>query len=454
LPVLLVDGDPQLDAAASETFFAKAALTASGNDTPWVRATVVPWDQLNADQLNRAEVVVLANVPRFTEAQAAALKDFTSRGGGLLFALGDKVDAAFYNRLLYEQGEGVLPASLDVVTKDSINPTEGARVVNASLELPWMSRFRAEHDGGFTEARFIQWWKATLATAPSADDAPPGATSSASANSEANGSGTPPGPLAKPVAPDMALAKPVASAVPVVAARLAGGDPLLIVRRFGRGGVVVMTSALDADWSTFPAKPDYVSLLHELIFHLAAGKTARNVEVGTPLVLPIPSDLELAEHAFFGPGGTEFPPQPAGDEARPLVRLDDTRLPGVYTFKRKGNAPASAPVADAPGSPAGEQFVVDFDRGESDLRPLDEAQRALLSKDNRSAFLKTLDEFKQQMFTDTSRTEFWHVLLLLFLAILVGEVVMTRRLVKGGHAVLDTEEETAASSEEPLASRD
>ena len=192
-----------------------------------------------------------------------------------------------------------------------------------------------------------------------------------------------------------------------------------------------MTAPLDADWSTLPAKPDYVALLHELIFHLAGRRATRNVDVGNPLVLDVAADFAVENYAFFGPGETELAAKPAGDETRPLVRLDETQVAGVYRF-----APKIA-AGDAAGQRDVEHFVVNFDRGESDLTPLDETERALLSQDRRMAFARTIDELKQGMFTDDSRTELWYLLLFVFLAILVGEVLMTRRLVRGGHAVSD-----------------
>ncbi|MGH7129003.1 MAG: vWA domain-containing protein, partial [Planctomycetaceae bacterium] len=102
LPVLLIDGDPQPDPARSETFFAQAALSATGNDTPWVAARVVRWDAFQSADLDGVEAVLLANVPALTETQAAALTEFVGRGGGLFVALGDRVDAAEYNRRLYQ----------------------------------------------------------------------------------------------------------------------------------------------------------------------------------------------------------------------------------------------------------------------------------------------------------------------------------------------------------------
>jgi hypothetical protein len=246
----------------------------------------------------------------------------------------------------------------------------------------------------------------------------------------------------------------------IVAARLDTEDPLLISRRFGRGAVVLMTSAVDADWSTLPAKPDFVPLLHEIVFHLASGRAARNVDVGTPLVLPVPQEFRVDEYAFYGPGDTQFDAQPGGDELRPLVRLNDTRLPGIYelrphsTTKAHGQRPvgqAQRPVGQAqpPVEIARETFVVNFDRGESDLTSLNEAERGQLEAGNRMQFIATQQQLREQMFADNSRTEFWQMLLFVFLGILVIEVVMTRRLVQGGH--VDVEEPGARTREHSFA---
>ncbi|HIQ22715.1 MAG TPA: VWA domain-containing protein, partial [Planctomycetes bacterium] len=112
LPALLVDGDPQPDPARMETFFAQAALTASVNDSPWIRATVLPWDQFDRDDLAGVEVVVLMNVPRLTDAQLGALKDFLNEGGGVCIALGDRIEARRYRTRILAPGDGLLPAEL------------------------------------------------------------------------------------------------------------------------------------------------------------------------------------------------------------------------------------------------------------------------------------------------------------------------------------------------------
>lgn len=429
LPVLLVDGAPNADPVLSESFFAKAALSSSSNRTPWVKANVLTLDRWTAESFEGVEVVVLANVRQVPQAMIEPLKEFVSRGGGLFIAAGDQMDAAAWNAVFLEEGRGLLPASLETIEKDPAPELKGIRPVDQSLNLPWMERFQAKHEGGFTDSRFAKWWKVKLVAETKADASAKPADVAAATPVDKPGSVVP--STGRKKSKSTPAAPPPTATPPVTAARLETSDPLLVVRRYGRGGVALFAAPLDADWSTLPAKADFVPFLHEVIFFLAAGRTARNVDSGTPLVLPVPEDLAVKRYRFFGPGDTEFEAETSGDSLHPAARLDDTTLSGVYTFqsKEKKEPPDFGP----------ELFVVRSDRSESDLTSLDDSQRALLTKEGRMRFVTGLDELKAELMTDTSRAEFWPILMFAFLALLVGEVVMTRRLVQGGHAQIDDE---------------
>jgi hypothetical protein len=213
-------------------------------------------------------------------------------------------------------------------------------------------------------------------------------------------------------------------------ARLTNGDPLWIEQRFGRGEVMLSTVPFDADWSTLPAQPDFVVLMHELLFHLASHGAARNVDVGVPLVSPLGDAPGARDYVFFAPDGREIAPRIVGEGRQRQAVCEDTWQPGVYRFgPRRSNSTTSA-----------DNFVVRGDRRESDLTRLDEAQRAQLAADGRLTFLPGVAAWKQRAYTDTSRVELSAALLLLFLVMLVGEVLMTRRLVRGGHVEIDAEQ--------------
>lgn len=401
LPVLLVDGKPHADVTRAETFFATSALTAPGNPTPWVAARTVPWTGFTQQSVGDAQVIVLANVGQLTDHQADVLAEFVDSGGGLAVTVGDQTDAQFYNDRLFNRGRGLLPAwlgSLETAPDEDDSPP--VLIQSESLQLPWISRFQTGGDDGFLDARYANWYRVEVSR-----ELPPE-----------------PAPVDEPVPAEAGGTQPDRAPATTVA-RFTNGDPYIVSRRFGRGQVALLTSTLDADWTTLPAKPDYVAFLHELIFQLASGRVARNVEVGTPLLFPIAQGDPVDNWVCIDPDDEELPVHHAGDELRPMIRVDDTWLPGVYRLRKGGLRP--------------EFFVVDFDRTESDLTPLADERWAELTDDDRLRRIETPDELFEALKSDTARVELWHILLLVFLAILIGEVYLTRRLVQGGHHFVD-----------------
>jgi len=420
LPALLVDGTPHLDRTRGATFFASAALTSASNETPWVRASVISAAELEPDSLTGVSVVVLANVRSLSDAQVRAIEGFVSDGGGLFVALGDQADASSYNASLFRLGQGLLPAELDAIQHGADDALGGRSISSGSLELTWLTRFRSENGGGFTEARFKSWWKLQPVSSSAKGDNEPTAPSAEDAEN--------------------ALPASTENKPAVIAARLETGDPLLITRHFGAGRVALMAAPLDADWSSLPAKPDFVPFLHELLFHLSVGKATRNVDVGDPLSLVVPDDLSPEDYEFVAPDESRHVPTLTGDERRTLLELPSADLPGIYLLQPTADgvsADAERPV---------EYFAVNFDRSESDLTPLDHSERQALSANDRLRFVESEAELKQAMFLDESRSEIWRALMLVFLLILVAEALMTRRLVAGGHEVVveDVDVETEA----------
>jgi hypothetical protein len=400
LPVLLVDGDPQLDPTRTETFFARAALSASEIDTPLVQASTIRAEELTAERIRNMRVIVLANVRRLTPLQLSLLETHVADGGGLLVAAGDKVDANFYNESLYRVGRGLLPAQLVEIKSEPADNPLAIHVDSLSLELPEYAALRTDKGGTLALARFSKWWRVAPALKPAV--------------------------FAGPAGVDEIEGLELSAAL--VEAKLSTGDPFLVSRTCGRGRVLLMSAPLDSDWSTLPAKQDYVPFLHELMFSLARGSTARrNVQIGEPLLTPTSPDFDWKRMRFYTPDGKEERVDRAGDDAHPLARLNDTAIPGIYTLAPQGLAPGQRRTE-------GEQFVVDYDRGESDLAPLDAAQQAALISKGRMQFVKTLDELERDMYADDARAEFWYLMLLLILGLLTFELVMTRWLVRGSHA--------------------
>ena len=371
LPVLLVEGDWQPDATRRESFFARAAVGATRDESPWLRASVIRSSELDRRRLAQNSVAVICGVDDLAASVCEALREFVEAGGGLLLAVGDKVVAEGWNASLL--GSGLLPGRLDTLETSE----DGQTLAATSLQLPFLAGFRGTSDG-LTEARFTRWFNVVPVDEAETDF--------------------------------------------TVAARLANGAPYLLTHRVGRGQVMLMTSSLDADWNTLPAKPDYVALLHELVFYLSASDVRTNVEAGDSLLARLPSGGRVEDYSWTGPGELTFLAEAAGNADRRLVGLSDSTVPGIYRLEKT--------TGDEQPT---QSFVVEHDRGESNLAPLSVEAREFLESDDRIRFVRTVDEL-QQLHTDTeSRTELWHVGLLLFLLMLSGELALTRRLVRAGH---------------------
>ena len=411
LPVLMIDGSPKGDSKRGETFFARLALSPPNNPAPWIAARAVSVTAFRSDSIGDAQVIVLANVASLTDEQTATLTTFVANGGGLFVTLGDQVKPAWYNDTLFTDGNGLLPVRIGDFVKAASNAdgaqpqSDSVTISDDSLQLPWISRFQAGSDDGFLSARFSNWYRLLPATEVAEQHEPSGLPT------ENDG------------------ASPDRLAASIVAARLNTGDPLLVQHRFGRGEVAVFASTLDADWTTLPAKPDYVPFLHELIFQLASSRSPRNIQVGTPIVVPVALDETVADWIALSPRDEELEISLAGNELQPLLRVDDTATPGIYRLRRRPNGNLADDVALTD-----ELFAVTTDRSESDLTPLTDERWAELTENDQFRVIESPDELLGAVQQESARVEIWFGLLLLFVLFLIGEVIMTRRLVQGGHS--------------------
>ncbi len=113
--VLLVDGYFKSEPYQAETDYLAQALSpteGSPGQTGPIHVEVVSESQLSRRELTPYDVVVLCNVAQFSPPEVTALEDFLKQGGGVVVFGGDQVVADNYNRLLYADGKGLLPASV------------------------------------------------------------------------------------------------------------------------------------------------------------------------------------------------------------------------------------------------------------------------------------------------------------------------------------------------------
>lgn len=316
---LIVDGEPSGLPKEDEIFYLEAALAAGARDQPTPR--VITADDLGHEDLSGVyEVVILAGVSAFTPSDGPRLVAFVEAGGGLLISGTHSLDVDLYNS---ELGR-VLPRKLRGLK--SLGDAAGGGIpvgfAEPKLDHPVMSIFGA--------------------------DALPGLLS---ANTRA-----------------YLLLEPERQKEAVVLLNYEDGQPALIEGEAGRGRVAILTTSIDRDLTDLPIRPAFLPLMRRLLLHLGgalASPEPRQVLVGEPRTITVPSGVTQLE--VLGPDGktTRLERELVGQNE---IRFDDTQVPGRYAVRS---------AQSVGGDP--EDFVVNVDPRESDLRPLrtDEAMAVL-----------------------------------------------------------------------------
>ena len=142
--VLLVDGDPGRNEYDSETYFLETALrlTTPMGDAPARTFEVerLVWDRGEGfPDLNGFRLVVLANVGRFTAADASRLRDFLDGGGNALLFAGDRMSPAVFETL---QESRILPAGPLPAPRDY-----AGRVTEVAVTHPALAPFADPQHG-------------------------------------------------------------------------------------------------------------------------------------------------------------------------------------------------------------------------------------------------------------------------------------------------------------------
>jgi hypothetical protein len=81
-----------------ETYFVKTALSPEGGGG--FKPEAIEEGGINRENLSRVDVLVTANVARFSPIEVDAISDFLAAGGSMLIFLGSRVDVGAYNRNL------------------------------------------------------------------------------------------------------------------------------------------------------------------------------------------------------------------------------------------------------------------------------------------------------------------------------------------------------------------
>jgi hypothetical protein len=337
--------------------------------------TFVNLDEWDEDRLPRYTVLVLDDVPQLSPIQARAVERFVYGGGGVLIAPGAAARTAEYNRLLFREEGGLLPALLQPLTPAA---REGAgmaaRVDAAAIETSHpLLRVLAGRTAAASAAAIFQYFPTTGRTATAH-----------------------------------------------VLASLSSGDPLLIEAPFGRGRVLLVTCSLGGELSSLPLTNVYLPLVQSATRYLAgAALPRRNVLPGQELIATFSATPDVTRAVVVRPDRSQDVIELSEVEDKLEARYGDTRVPGVYTIRpqRPGGAALAATFAVAPPAE------------ESDLSTLSAQRWTELSA---ALGFKKLDSARalagaaSANASETSPGGYWLALLAAVLGLFVIEMGLTR----------------------------
>ncbi len=383
--ILIVNGEPSSDAYDDEVTFLATALRPEGEFVSGNETVIVDEAQLDDVNLTRFHLVVLANVYRISDPTIEALERFVRRGGGLLIFLGDQVDPDLYNAALYRSGSGMLPAELTQI----VRPAGASHLVLTDRLHPAMRGFSREGDPlGLGQVPFFEYFGCVPydgRDAPLEEHVVPGPQGEAETTSHARQ-----GETAR------------------VIARFDDAEehPAIVERRFGQGGVVLVTTSADKEWHFWPDHPTFLPLVMELTQYLArASDTGQQRHVGEPIELTLDpsafeSDVIVRTPGYPNEREVGLTATPADDGKGLTLNWDHTDQAGLYQFvlKRVGGGETVRLVA------------VNLDPKESDLAPANEAQLRRAMEDVPFEYVNSLDEIAAA--AGETRLELWRLVLI------------------------------------------
>ncbi len=381
LRILIVNGEPSTDLYEDEAFVLSVALRPQGPQFSGNEITIVDGNDLDQADLTSFHVVMLANVTRVSENAAPRIESYVAAGGGLAVFLGDQVDTEAYNRILFRDGAGWLPARLKEPAA-APNEIPGWRVVEMNTSHPALRSFAGlvptALEGMLVWAHFPVAAEATTTSVPAATNPAQTATT-----------------LLRLDDPDK--------------------SPLVVQRDFQGGHVWMITTSADKEWNNLPDHPVFIVLMMEMTQYLARrpSQTAAQL-VGRPLSMPLDPGRHQPTATVKTPA---YPEEPAAvvhaerDQAtgETLLRWSQTDRPGIYQIE----------LTDQAGTHATEQAAVNVDSTESDLRRMRPDELRQVTAGWPVEYVK--GEELSRTTTGGARKELWPMLLILLVTVLLAE---------------------------------
>lgn len=293
--VLCVDGSAGGDAGRLTVAALMARADGANSEDYEVRA--IPWLSFPAENLDKVDVIVMADVPEITEQQTEQLEQFVRKGNGLIWFGGDNIKAAAWNERAASAQNPILPALIrgKVETSDSLG---GGKPLDADMpDHPVCQPLLSLPEDLFSETRFLR----------------------------------------------LLQVEPVATSFPVL--QLAGnGGPVLLESALGRGQVFMFTTTAETVWNNMALTPVFPMVMQQIVTYLSGREFEHARTVGDSLTLTYVDQPDASDAVFETPGGETITVPVRESGGQYVALLESAPETGYYTARVSVQSPG-LPIA-------------------------------------------------------------------------------------------------------------
>jgi hypothetical protein len=361
--------------------------------------------ELTPSKLAGYKVVILADCGALSEASWTALQQWTNDGGGLFVWLGPKTDPASvrpFGLQVFALHRGLLPG----VIGDAVTFEQPISLSEMQAEHPLLAHFTLDVSRELRQTRISKILKVTPDTG--------------------EGSGN------------------------VVLS--ANEFPLLLEKSYGRGRVLLCTVDPGLECSDLARRGgSFVTLLLNAVHLLAQSDNDVNARLGQPLQVLLPNGPANGKAIWRKPDGKEQ-----------ILGADDLNSSDPNAANRRGPAALAVPRLESTGihhfiwapaqakAPLQKLVAVNHDSSETELGKADRAEAAKLLAEFTPEVVKDFSDgnlFKEQIAHNANgkKFEFSASMLIVLLALLIGESFLSNRFYRGDDAADTAATEQAAN---------
>lgn len=374
--VLCVDGSAGGDAGRLTVAALMARADGADGEDHVVRA--IPWLSFPMENLDKVDVIVMADVPEITEQQAEQIEQFVRKGNGLIWFGGENTKAGAWNERAASAQNPILPALIRGRMETS-DPLGGGKPLDADMpDHPVCQPLLSLPEDLFSETRFLRLFQV----------------------------------------------EPATTSFPVL--QLAGnGGPVLLENALGRGQVFMFTTTAETVWNNMALTPVFPMVMQQIVTYLSGREFENARTVGDSLTLTYVDQPDASDAVFETPAGETITVPVRQSGGQYVALLESAPEDGYYTARVS---------VQSPGLP----IAVNVDPRESDIGCLSEGElRANLESLGIGVVMgdaelaSTIEEHR------TGRSA-WRFFMITALAFLLFECLLADRMLRRGRRAADS----------------